>query len=119
MNGLRLFARDSGGGWILVSWHSPHSLTWRWFLSFTRFRGDEARVWPICWSYQTNPGGLQWGFRIPWLGVVAFHQQRPMWYRDLYIRMRDERDHARYKQSETVSPPPVPPIKIDGGMSLH
>lgn len=97
MTGLKLPSRTScRSTWNLASYHSPHSLTWSWVVSFSFFRGDERRVRPLWFAYRTNDG-LQWGFRIPWLGIVQWHRQRPMYYRDLYRRERDERDHARYE----------------------
>lgn len=96
IRGLRLFSRTSDRHcWSLASWHSPHSMTWRWSLSFHRFKSDEWRVRPLWWGYIANMGGLQWGFRIPWIGMVTFHKQHPMWYRDLYRKMRDESTSLR------------------------
>lgn len=95
LRGLSVMTRTNvPGDWNLIGWHSPHSLTWSWFLGFTRFRSDEARVRPLWWSYRVNgltcaDQVLQWGVRIPWLGMVSWHRQRPMWYRDL---MNDERE---------------------------
>lgn len=97
MNGLRFFTRTSQQRcWNVASYHSPHSLTWSWVVSLSLFRGDEARVWPLWFSYRTNDG-LQWGFRIPWLGIVQWHRQRPVYYRDLYHRQRDEQDREKYQ----------------------
>jgi hypothetical protein len=122
MQGLRFFNRDSGGGMVLASWHSPHSMTWRWLLAFRRFKGDEWRAWPLWWSYRDN-NGLQWGARLPWWGILGFSQQRPMWYRDLYHRKRDEVDNLRDELSRPRpnKPPQSPfnPVVIDGGQSLH
>lgn len=117
MEGLKFFRRTSGpGSWNLASYHSPHSMTWRWLIGFTRFRGDEARVRPLWWSYRDN-GGLQWGFRVPWIGVVRFSQQRPMWFRDLYTRLQDRLHEERFEKPE---PPPRHQLTvIDGGQSLH
>lgn len=104
-NGLALFSRtNSKGHWNIASWHSPHSLTWSWIVSFSLFRGDEARVRPLWWSIRRGHSD----FRIPFLGMVSWQTQRPMWYRDLWHRRRDEEDFGpRDRQPEAV-PPPLP-----------
>lgn len=113
--GLSLFQRTSQRGcWNIASFHSPHSLTWRWILSFSLFRADEARVRPLWWRYITN-GGPHWGIRIPFLGLLTWQQQIPMWYRDLYQRLRDERDFPQRDQNYT--PPQLPPISATS--TLH
>lgn len=56
MQGLKFFSRTSARQTFnLASFHSPHSLTWRWIVSFSFFRGDEARVRPL-WSIATTTG---------------------------------------------------------------
>ena len=118
MKGLKLFSRTSDRRTInLASFHSPHSLTWRWLVSFSLFRGDEARVRPIWWGYRAN-NGLQWGFRIPFVGMVRWAQQRPMWYRDLYTRARDEADTARYERS-TFNYAAKQSEVVEGSKSVH
>lgn len=120
-NGLALLSRtNSKGHWNLASFHSPHSLTWRWILSFSRFRSDEARILPLWWLTPSNQGA-RWGFRIPFVGVVSYQTQRPMWYRELYMRRRDERDFGEgraRKGSAYVEPPPLPPI-APANTSVH
>ena len=117
--GLSFLKRDSGGGYTLASWHSPHSMTWRWFVSFSRFRGDEARVRPLWFGYRTNTG-VHGGFRIPFIGLVHWQTQRPMWFRDLYQMKRDEADGLRSEARPPAPPPPsFRPTVIDGGSSLH
>lgn len=117
MRGLQFFTKRSvQGSWNIVSWHSPHSLTWRWLFGFNLFRGDEARVRPLWWSYGTN-NGLQWGFRIPFIGTVRFSQQRPMWYRDLYTKLRDKHDEPLAAPPPNPAPPSL--TVIDGGASIH
>lgn len=129
MKGLRFFQRTNvPGDWCIAYFHSPHSLTWRWSLSFRRFRGDEWRVWPLARSHRDNSKLLQWWFRVPFIGIVDFHQQRPMWYRDLYMRLRDEDDQRRglmwcsdnhpHKLRESQVPPSPAPT-VSGGASLH
>lgn len=120
MKGLTLFGRtNSKGTWTIAAFHSPHSLTWRWLLSFSLFRGDESRLWPLWAPYRAN-GGLQWVLRLPFLGMLRWSQQRPMWYRDLFMRVRDEQDRLRPKDGvPPQAPPPVPAVLVDGGNSLH
>jgi hypothetical protein len=118
MKGLILFSGTNvPTSWTVAAWHSPHSLTWRWSLTFSLFRADEWRVWPIFWRHRDN-NGLQWTARIPYVGFLRFSQQRPMWYRDLYTRMRDERDGIT---CHTTPPPPrfLPPMVSDGGSTFH
>lgn len=100
--------------WNLASYHSPHSLTWRWLIGislggiFSRpriymsprntFLGDKDPFPSFAFnigiagaSASTNNYG--WQFAAWMFGIhVHFHQQAPMWYRDLYIRARDEAD---------------------------
>jgi hypothetical protein len=119
-NGLALFSRtNSKGHWNIASWHSPHSLTWRWILSVSLPRRGEGRWRPIWYRSPHNCGGqayfglLKFGFR--------WHWQHPMWYRDLYHRMRDEQDVAaglRYRGSAYVAPPPLPQV-TPANTSVH
>lgn len=118
MNGLKLFSRTSSREtWNLASFHSPHSLTWRWVISFSLFRGGEARVRPLWYGYRDN-NGLQWGFRVPFVGLVRWAQQRPMWYRDLYISQRDETDRERYERSTFVRAATRPEV-AEGSKAIH
>lgn len=97
-SGLSMFNRtNSRGLWNIAAFHSPHSLTWRWILSFGLFRNDEGRVWPL-WGHH----GSYWMLRLPFIGILSFQTQRPMWYRDLYRRRRDEDDEARYAESSWI-----------------
>lgn len=92
MTGLSLFKRTNcKRTWNIASFHSPHSLTWSWILGFSKFGSDEARVWPLFYSYRDN-NGLQWGLRVPFVGFIRWSRQREMWYRDLYRDLRDEHD---------------------------
>ena len=120
MNGLAFFRRtNSQGHWNLASWHSPHSMTWRWIVSFSRFRADEWRWWPIWMPYRSNVG-FQWAVRIPPFGLLRFSQQRPMWYRDCYQRLRDKQD-GLLPAADRPLPHQIKPTLtvIDGGNSLH
>lgn len=119
MNGFKLFSRTNvKGSWIVASWHSPHSMTWRWLLSFSLFRGDEGRAWPIWMPHRTNIG-LQWNVRVPFIGLLAFHQQRPMWYRDCYMRLRDKQDGLLPPEDRPLPHSPPSLTIMDGGQSLH
>ena len=95
MQGLKLIRRtNSRRTWNLASYHSPHSLTWRWCLSLSLPEGDFGKWRPTFWKYRNN-NGLQWA--VGFLRCsLQWHVQPPMWYRDMYIRMRDERDRQAY-----------------------
>lgn len=98
---FKAFEKNSGGSRLWASWHSPHSLTWRWtarvsrrdrITKFFMFRHDKHNA----------------GRNIHLLaGPLTFHvsTQRPMWYRDLYMRRRDDDDRASYQawQAETMT----------------
>lgn len=121
IRGFDIFSRTNvARDWVIAAWHSPHSLTWRWFVSFSLFRGDECRVRPLWWGYRTNTG-LHGGFRLPWIGMVHWQTQHPMWYRDLYMRQQDQAskaDYDRYLASAVPAPPPSA-IVGDGSRSVH
>lgn len=106
LKGLAFFTKVSGPRcWNIISFHSPHSLTWSWILSFSLFRGDERRAWPLFGTWRTN-NGRQWTFRVPWIGLFHWHRQQPMWYRDIFRQERDERDrleHERYLEREAAA----------------
>lgn len=117
-NGLNFFRKTSQrGSWNIAAYHNPHSLTWSWVLSLSLFRADEGRVRPLWWSYPTNQG-RQWGFRIPYVGIVSWHRQQPMWFRDMYMRLRDETDTAAYHRS--VARRELPRVvPINNSQALH
>jgi hypothetical protein len=118
-NGLALFTPTNvKGSWNLASFHSPHSLTWRWLLAFSLFRGDEWRVWPIWMPDNRSNTGFRWTLRIPFVGFLRFDQQRPMWYRDIWSRQRDREDRERTAKSSHGHPTSRPNI-VDGGQALH
>ena len=52
-----------------AAWHSRRSVTWRWALSFHRYR---AR------SYRHNCGGVL-AITIPFAGSITLAWQRPIW----------------------------------------
>lgn len=114
--GLAVFKRTSAKrSWNLASYHSPHSLTWRWLINLSL--GSVFSRPRLFWSpsfnehfgtpnpfvsfafcigiagahaYTTNYG---WQFGVTFLGMhVHFSQQRPMWYRDMIQRAWDEKD---------------------------
>lgn len=105
---LSLLSRTSDRKTInIASWHSPHSLTWRWIMSLRRhpfaWPKPHARMNTVGFgaglgtllsfhAYRTN-GGWQWGASVFWHGL-HFSQQRPMWFKDMFDRVRDERDQA-------------------------
>lgn len=113
--GFATFRRTSDKhSWNLASYHSPHSLTWRWLvhLSFGRMFARPALYMSPRESYpghqspfvtfafniglagacaSTNNYGWQFGVWL--LGVhLQFSQQRPMWYRDMIHRAWDEKE---------------------------
>lgn len=79
--------------WVLASYHSPHSLTWSWYINFTVLREGEPRAWPIFWTRKlVKINGLKavnCGFRIPFIGTVRYSWQSPMWFRDLYWKLKN------------------------------
>lgn len=120
MKGLAFFRRtNSARCWTIAAFHSPHSLTWSWILSFSCDGFSERRFWPLIMPYRTNQG-LQCVIRIPYVGIFNWHRQQPKWFRDLYHRLRDEQDGLDWRPSD--EPPPAPPSRltvIDGGQSVH
>lgn len=112
MGALTLLRWDSGRSLLLASWHSPHSLTWSWILRATWSSPEYARpmrVWSRVGPHRSygfgigslihaylmrDNGGWQWGLIL--LGVgLTWSRQRPMWFRDLYRRLRDDIDGLR------------------------
>ncbi len=92
IGGLQLFGRTNSPGLIVIaSWHSPHSMTWRWVLYWSRFRAGERRAgWPLVYALRNNLG-LDWTVMFPWLGRLELKTQAPLWYRDVWRREHDER----------------------------
>lgn len=95
MQGLRFFTKtNSPGALNIVSWHSPHSLTWRWFLSLRRMpRAQRKGPW-----FRKRPKGTRWQVawvvRIPLFGTLSLFTQEPMWYRDMWRRRSLDEDRA-------------------------
>ena len=114
----------------VLSWHSPHSLTWRWILALRR---HHLSIKPYAFasgighhrflgmgfgqllgaSASRNNDGWQWSLSLLWLSL-DFHQQKPMWYRDMYRRQRDselERDFASQRAPEPIITPDHPTLQ--------
>lgn len=83
--GLSLFSRTSDRyTFNLATFHSPHSLTWSWGVSFILPRSAGEGRWLGAWTYLNN-GGRQFGFQIMRC-QLTFSRQRPMFYRSLWQR---------------------------------
>jgi hypothetical protein len=128
MSSLKFFTRtNSPGSWNLAAYHSPHSLTWRWVLSFSLFRADEGRVWPLCWWFRRHDGLLEWTVRIPFVGFLRWNAQRPMWYRDMYMSLRKRVDQETgmlwlpdsHPEKIYRKPAPTPPNIVSGPGTLQ
>lgn len=103
MKGLSLFRRTSNKGcWNIAAFHSPHSLTWSWILSFSLPTKGSGR-WLGFHRWQTNDGG-QWLLQVARC-ALQWHRQRPMWYRDLYWKLDRQREDERVPR-----PADIPPI---------
>lgn len=117
IGGLRLFSRtNSARTYNLAAFHSSHSLTWRWVLSISRqpfclpkpYAGRNSMGFGAGFgqllgfhTYRTN-GGPQWSVSLLWLSF-DFHQQKPMWYRDMFSRREEdlerlERENRQLRQ---------------------
>jgi len=129
-SGLTVFTRtNSPGYWNIAAYHSPHSLTWRWVLSFARQRRDGNFLWPLLWWYRLPNGCLHWGFRIPLIGTINWQAQEPMWYRDMYMKLRtrvDQEDGMLWlpdnhpeKIHREPQKPPIPPNIVPGPGTIN
>lgn len=88
IQGLEVGRLDLRAGRLsIASWHSPHSLTWRWLIDVSW--GWNPRL--LAHARRNPIGGGSWSL---WLVCFGFNGswQQPMWFRDLYMRMRDEED---------------------------
>ena len=89
----------------VASWHSVHSLTWRWAISvarqplmiprpyaFTNSVGFGVGLGQLLGfsAYRTN-GGWQPTVSVLWHSIDV-RQQKPMWFCDLWRRKSDRRD---------------------------
>lgn len=109
----------------LLSWHSPHSLTWRWIVSVGRQPLWTLKPYMGLQSMRYGHGGLAiglgqlialrasrdnngWQFAATFLWhALEFSQQKPVWYRDIYMRQRDnelEQDFASQRPQPIVVP---------------
>lgn len=121
---LGLFNRTSDGRVLNVaSWHSSHSITWRWSLSLIR---QHLSIRPLFHAYRQHGrggfvagfgqlaavranqdnNGWQWSISLFW-HELAFHQQQPMWYRDIVHRQDDEEIERGALPVVHVVPPPA------------
>jgi len=113
--GFAVFRRTSSKrAWNLASYHSPHSLTWRWLVHLSlgsMFSRPALYISPRktfmgvpnpfpAFAFNIGLAGASasrnnygWQF-VAWMFCIHLHfnQQAPMWYRDLYHRARDEAD---------------------------
>lgn len=128
MQGLTLFSRTMPQRrWLIASWHSPHSLTWRWFVDFYLFDRGHRRAWPLGWKYGRPNGNLSCGFVVPWVGAFSLQTQKPMWFRNLYMRLRDEQDQRegmlwlndRHPHKIHETPPPSATSVFDAPSTLQ
>jgi hypothetical protein len=124
---LSLFNKTSSkSDFSIAHWHSSHSLTWRWGLSLRR---HHLSVKPFAHSmlplryghggfgiglgtlvsltaFRSNDG---WQFAVTLLAhSLDYHQQRPMWYRDLYRREQDRELEADFASQRPPEPPAMP-----------
>jgi hypothetical protein len=123
---LTLFSRTSDRKTVnLASWHSSHSLTWRWGLSLRRHNmtlrpfahsslplrhghgglGTGFGTLVSLTAFRTNGG---WQFAVTLLAhSLDFHQQESMFYRDLYRRQRDRELETDFASQRPALPPVV------------
>jgi hypothetical protein len=143
--GLAVLRRTSSKRcWNLASYHSPHSLTWRWLIGLT-FGGVFSRPRLYMSPRETFMGARNpfpafafnigiagasastnnygWQFAAWMFGIhLHFHQQAPMWYRTLYQRARDEADQLSGrawfsdKHPSKVHVPPRPNTAMPAAM---
>lgn len=109
MQGFKFFRKSFGlnrGRWDLVSYHSPHSLTWNWYIGFSLLRKSEPSVFPICWRQKVKEGSktmaIRAGLRIPFIGTLRYSRQKPIWYRDLYNDLRNRPPYMIVNQEPDV-----------------
>ena len=88
IRGIGFLTKTSGkGSWNLLSFHSPHSLTWSWLISFQLPRHGEGR-----WlGFHRMQGQQKWLLQVAKFGL-GWSSQEPMWYRDMYWRLVRKRD---------------------------
>src|SRR5829696_404721 len=95
MRGLKFFTRTSGrGSWDLISYHSPHSLTWSWILSFQLPRQGEGR-W---FGFHRMSGQQKWLLQIAKFSL-GWYSQESMWFRDMFWRKSEECERLKHELS--------------------
>lgn len=109
IGGFSFLSRTSSKSTFNVaSWHSPHSLTWRWILSLRRhsvmlpkpFMHRNSIGWGIglgtllSFTVYRDNNGWQPEVCILWHGV-HLSQQRPMWFKDMCRRAWDEAEEDK------------------------
>ena len=77
MKGLTFFTKNSGGDLDIISYHHPRSITWRFVLSFCRYRGDEKRSWGLTVFKKPRFQGV-WRLNFGSFGFLYFALQESM-----------------------------------------
>lgn len=73
--GFRLIRHTSDPHCLnLASFHSPHSMTWSWCLSFIRPRSADEGRWFGAYFHLTDPG-WRFGFQIARCQIMLTRQQ--------------------------------------------
>jgi hypothetical protein len=83
--GLKFFSKtNSVGRTILVSYHHPDSITWRWYLDFTTL--EKIRLYPsfgpsysMGSKFISPSGDFGAWLLIPFVGVFSIGTQKNMW----------------------------------------
>lgn len=93
IEGMEFFSRTSSEDvFNLASYHSPHSITWRWIISFSRRDIKTKRPW--FFKYKSNTG-ITAGFKIPFLGDIYLKTQKSDWYKDAYNRLVEGKTYIK------------------------
>ena len=135
--GLKLFSKTScKKTFNVASFHSPHSLTWSWILSFRRHEVIRPKFYArrskdgigagfgtliSAYAYRTN-NGLTWDVCLFWHGL-HFTRQSPTWYRDMFWRADDEREElnrrVRQLERQIEAMPSAARSTSEVGVHLH
>jgi len=76
MKGLRLFKRvrrSKGATIMLISWHHPKSITWRWQLQFSK---DEFHIKPHSWQGRGPTGAGH--YKYLWFSFI--------WQKNMFVK---------------------------------
>lgn len=125
IGGLGILTRTSDRKrFNLLSWHSPHSLTWRFIVSLARQPLWTFKPYLVARKLVSGHGGLAiglgqfasfraWRDNNGWQlhGALLWHaldfaQQPPMWFKDIYRHDRDEeleRDFASQRHAPVIA----------------